>query len=294
MNTADLRCPFYPEPVRTPMQFFDRKEETREALELLCQRQNISVEGPAKTGKTSFLLHVAHPQVRAQYGLAEEQVFVHLDSRSLAGHDQSQCYLAISEEIVRQARSTESVGEAIGIALEKAAREAGSEPAYLRLRTLCQAAQDNGLKLVLVLDDFEFLADRFRSEYRFFSALRALFTNYQVAYLIASQLPLHALEQTIPEASPFFNYFHPIILKSLTAEESREMVVTLLGRAGVELPRFSVDCILELGKGEPYRLKKALHIAFKVWQDSQGQLKTKHCEEIKKRFGENERHTESS
>ena len=294
MNTTEIQRLFDIGPVRTPTQFFGRKKESREVLDLLCQRQNISVEGPAKTGKTSFLLHVAHPQVRAQYGLAEEQVFVHLDSRSLAGHDQSQCYLAISEEIVRQARSTESVGEAIGIALEKAAREAGSELAYLRLRTLCQAAQDNGLKLVLVLDDFEFLADRFRSEHRFFSALRALFTNYQVAYLVSSQLPLHALEQAIPEASPFFNTFYRFTLEPLAPEDSRDLVVTLLGRAGVEFSQLSVDCILELGKGEPYHLKKALHIAFKVWQESQGQLKTKHCEEIEKRFGENERHTESS
>jgi len=220
MNTTESQCPFDMGSVRTPTQFFGRRKEIREILNLVHLRQNISIEGPARIGKTSFLLHVASPQVRAQYGLAEEQVFIHLDSRSLAGHDQSQCYLAISEEIIRQTKSTESVGEAIGIALEKAVREAGSEPPYLKLRTLCQAAQDNDLKLVLVLDDFDFLAERFRSEYRFFSALRALFTSHQVVYLIASQLPLHTLEQTVPEASPFFNTFYRFILEPLGREDS--------------------------------------------------------------------------
>jgi len=220
VNTAESQCPLDVGPVKTPTQFLGREREIREVLDLVRLRQNVSIEGPAGIGKTSFLLHVANPQVRAQCGLAEEQVFVHLDSRSLAGYDQSQCYLAISEEIIRQVKRTKSVDEAIRAALEKAVREAGSEPAYLRLRTVCQAAQDHGLGLVLVLGDFEFLAKRFRSEYRFFSALRALFTSHQVVYLIASQWPLHTLEQTVPEASPFFNTFYRFILEPLSREDS--------------------------------------------------------------------------
>ena len=161
----------------------------------------------------------------------------------------------------------------------------------MRLRTLCQTAQDSGLKLILLLDDFEFLADRFRLEYRFFSALRGLYTNNEIAYLIASQSPLHTLEQAIPKASPLFNTFYRIILEPLTLEESHALVVTLLEQASVGFPQFAIDCVLELGDNEPYRLQKAGHITFQVWQENGGYLQMKNCEEIRRQF-DGERHTE--
>ena len=100
--------PFSLEPVRMPTQFFGREKETRQALGFLCQSQNVSVVGPAKIGRTSFLLHVAHPDMRAQYRLTKEHVFVHLDSRSLSDCDRGLCYLSIIEQTVRQVKSTES------------------------------------------------------------------------------------------------------------------------------------------------------------------------------------------
>lgn len=284
MSATDLQNPFCLEPVRTPAQFFGRKEKVQEVLSLLDNRQSVAVAGPAKIGKTSFLAYVANPQVRAQYGRAEEHIFVHLDSRSLAAHDRSQCYLLISEEIICQVKNTESVHEAIGIELERVVCKDGSEPASIKLRTLCETVQDKDLKLVLLLDDFEFLADRFRLEYQFFAALRALIT-YQIAYLIAAQSQLHTLERAIPEDSPFFNIFHQIILNPLTPGEGHELVAALLEQADIEFPQFVIDCILEVGSNEPYRLKKALHTAFKVWQESQGNLQAKHCEEIREVVG---------
>ena len=86
--------------------------------------------------------------------------------------------------MIRRVNNAKSVDEAIGIEVQRAVCEAGSESAYSTLRTLCQTARGNNLRLIILIDDFEFLAHRFHLEYNFFSALRALYTNYNIPYLM--------------------------------------------------------------------------------------------------------------
>jgi len=286
MSLSDLHNPFCLEPVRTPEQFFGREKETRRVLGFLQRGQSVSVQGPAKMGKTSFLFHVAHPQVREQFGLAQEQLFVYLDCHLLAGRDQGQCYSSILEETLRQVKDTESVDKTIGIKLEKVVREAEMQT-YLGLQTLFRTAQARGLKLVMILDDFEFLANNRYLDAGFFSALRSLPTAFEMAYLVASRSSLDKLER-ITSGSPFFNIVASMNLMPLSREASLELVVTLLHQADIEFPQFAVDCILELGNNEPYRLQKAGHIAFQVWQDNKRSWQEQHCEKVKRRFAQDE------
>jgi len=288
VSLAELQNPFCLAPVKGLGQFFGREKETRQALDFLYQRQSVSIVGPAKIGKTSFLSHVAHPDIRAQHRLAEEQIFVHFSGRSLADCDLDQCYLYILEGTIRQIRGAASAYEAIGVGLERAVREASLRTAYLGLRTLFRTAQASGLKLIVLLDDFEFLAQNPHLEDHLFSALRSLHTSYQVAYLVASQSPLYTLERVLSESSPFFNIFHPVPLRLLTPEESHTLVVTLLQEAGVKFPQFATDCILELGQNTPYHLQRAGHIAFQIWQENGGALQAIHCEKIREKFGRDE------
>jgi hypothetical protein len=287
MDVANLENPFCLEPVRMPEQFFGREKETRRALGFLHRRQSVSIVGPARIGKTSFLLHVARPDVRAQYRLAEKHIFVYLDGRSLVGCDQGQCYLSILEETLRQVKGD----KATGIKLDEALRGTDLQTVYFNLRSLFRTAQVSGLKLIVLLDDLELLSQNHHLEDRFFSVLRSLHTSYQVAYLVASHCPLDTLERIPPEVSPFFNIFQPIALEPLAPGESRELVVGLLKRIGVEFPAFALDRILELGENRPDRLQRAGHVAFRVWQENGGTLAPKHCETIRKQFGKDERHT---
>jgi len=291
-SPATLQNPFCLEPVKGPERFFGRKKETRQALSFLSRRQSISVVGATKSGKTSFLFHVAHPEVRAQHGLAEEHTFVYINGRLLADRDLDQGYLFMLEETIGQVREAVSLDEAIKVGLERAVREAGSQTAYLGLHTLFRTAHTSGLQLVVLLDDFEFLAHNPHLGHRFFSALRSLHTSYRVAYLVASQSPLCTLERVLPESSPFFNIFHPVPLGLLTPEESHALVVTLLQGAGVKFPQFATDCILELGQNTPYHLQRAGHIAFQLWQENGGALRAIHCEKIREKFGRDEHYAQ--
>jgi len=287
MSAADFKNPFCLEPVRLQAQFFGRERETRQVLSFLHRGQSVSIVGPAKIGKTSLLFHVAHPYVRKKQGLAEEQIFAYLDCYSLDGRSPGECYLRIREEVIHQIKKAESVDKAVGIELEKAVRKASASGGteYLGLSTLFRGTQKNNLKLVVILDHFEILAQNPRVDGNFFSALRAPATSYEIVYLVASRPRLYTLEQIRPEvASPFFNFFHSVHLDEFAPEKSREFIVEMLEQVHVEFPEYAIDCILKLGNNEPSCLQRAGYIASQVWQENRGDLRTEHCEEIRQRF----------
>jgi predicted AAA+ superfamily ATPase len=58
---------FHRGPIRKPEHFFGRSQEVTNALSLLKKNQSVSIVGPRRIGKTSFLLHLA--RVLARYGL---------------------------------------------------------------------------------------------------------------------------------------------------------------------------------------------------------------------------------
>jgi hypothetical protein len=288
MSAADCKNPFCLEPVRLVAQFFGRGREIQRALSFLHRGQCVSIVGPARVGKTSFLFHVAHPLVRARQGLAEEHVFVYLDGHSLADLEEGACYLHIREEAIRQIKRTLALEKDVGIRLERAVREASGQTAYFGLRTLFQGSRAVGLRLALALDHLEMLNQNLLLGQVFFSGLRSLHTNYDVAYLVASRSPVDRLERICPDGpgSPFFNIFQPISIGPFTDDESHQLVVTMANLVGATFPEFIVDSILELGHNEPHRLQRAGYLAFQIWQENQRNLLKEHCEEIRRRFGE--------
>jgi len=285
MNTTQLENPFSSEPVELPKQFFGRKSETQRTLDFLRRQQCVSVVGPASIGKTSFLRHIAHPCVRTKHRRAEEKIFVHLDGRSLADLKIGECCLHICREVVRQIKETASIEKSVGDQLDGVIRKTGNGTAYFHLDFLFRTIQSNGLALIVLLDNFDPLAQSSHLEDHFFAALRSLNAIRSVTYLVASQYPMHELEQIRP-GSPFFNIFQAIKLGAFEPDESRDLVVTLLQRADVVFPNFILDHILQLGKNEPHHLQRAGGVAFQLWQENGGDWQMRHCEEISRRFKE--------
>ena len=286
MTVGECRNPFCLEPIKLQAQFFGREAETRNVLNFLDHGQCVSVVGPARIGKTSFLFHMAAPHVRAKLRRAKEQVFVYLDGHSLANLAEGECYIYIREEAIRQIKSEVAVGQDIGVQLEKLVRQTGSQTAYFGLRTLLQSARELDLKLVIVLDHLDVLNQNRLLGEIFFSALRSLHTSYEIAYLAASRSPIDRLDRICPDGpgSPFFNIFQQISIGLLTDTESRQLVATLPDLASARFPEAVIDCIIHLGHNEPHRLQRAGYIAFEIWQEKQKDLLVEHCEEIRRRF----------
>ena len=90
---------FHRGPIRQPDYFFGRAQEVTSVLSLIKNNQSVSIVGPRRIGKTSFLLHISHPEVMAQHGLApEKHVFVFIDCGGLSDLNQSGFYRLILEE----------------------------------------------------------------------------------------------------------------------------------------------------------------------------------------------------
>jgi hypothetical protein len=281
--------PFCLEPISVPSHFFGRSGEIQRALSFLHRLQCVSIVGSSKIGKTSFLSHVVHSQVRADRKVAEGHVFVHLDSHRLAGLDADACYLYVGKQIARRiVESTTAVDKEIGVWLENAIRGADVQNGYSQLLTLFDSIVDSDLKLVVVLDDVDLVDENYRLGDMFDSALRSLHTNYNLAYLLASEKPLYKLGRICPDGpgSPFFNIFQEIRLGPFKDEESHELVDTLLGRSRVAFPESVIDCILELGDNEPHRLQRAGYLAFQMRQENQKAWLKGFCKRIRQRLEE--------
>jgi hypothetical protein len=88
-----LENPFFHRgPIRDRRYFFGRKTETRRALQMLRQDQCVSIVGPRRVGKTSYLFHLCDAEVQREHELREEYLFVYIDCQGLGDLDRPQFY----------------------------------------------------------------------------------------------------------------------------------------------------------------------------------------------------------
>jgi len=92
-------------PVKDRRYFFGRISETRKILRFVAKRQSISIVGPRRIGKSSLLLHVADPSVKAEYGLSDSYAFVYIDWQGLTGElTEFDVYQSLLEEVIETAQ----------------------------------------------------------------------------------------------------------------------------------------------------------------------------------------------
>ena len=92
---------FHRGPIRDRHYFFGRKRETRRALQMLREGQCVSIVGPRRIGKTSYLFHLCDPEVQREHELREEYLFVYIDCQGLGDLDEPQFYQWVWESTER-------------------------------------------------------------------------------------------------------------------------------------------------------------------------------------------------
>lgn len=241
--------------IRRVENFFDRENETAQILGLLRNGQSVSLVGPRRIGKSSLLIHLTRPEVRAPLQLdPPHALFVLVDCQELGGAPPEEVY------------------EALLLGLQEAAQEAGlsfenEEPpgTYRALdRMLSQIARKRVI-VVLLLDEFELLAANEHLTPYFFARLRGLTTKYGLAYLTASQRPLFAItaaEEIL--SSPFFNIFVTLPLGLFSAENGRSLVQQRLKNTGVSFSAELTNHLLHLVGPHPFFLHIAGYHAYQV------------------------------
>jgi serine/threonine-protein kinase len=236
--------------------FFGRSRELATIFSRIDagEPQSVSVVGERRMGKSSLLRAVLRRKHRL-LRRPDEFVFAYLDLHEKVHGDTSHFFAALIEEIALGLQDTQ---------LSK------TSPNYENIRSLVARADRAGLKLVLVLDEFEAITQNQNFTIEFFSFLRSLPNNYSVSFIVSSAREIQDLCHSKEVAgSPFFNIFHKLNLGSFTPEEAAQLITEPSRAAGYPLEPYA-PAILRMGGCFPFFLQLACCTFFESHNDSNG------------------------
>jgi hypothetical protein len=229
-------------PVANPGDFVGQDSLVRKVFSRIgAERpQSVAIIGGSKSGKTSLLSHLSDRCV-AQHHLRNPETYVFFS------------YRAIRE-------TGEGPDTFLGTFSEQLGRAAKGSNRYESLRAQIADLHESGRRIAVFLDDFHFITSNERFPLEFFSFLRSMANNYNLAYVTTSTLELQRLciAKEIQE-SPFFNIFTNMHLGMLSTEDARTLFVGAAPRGDA-----IADRVISWCGGSPFVLKLAAAAAERI------------------------------
>jgi hypothetical protein len=272
---------FHRGPIHDRAYFFDREHEVSQALSLLGNGQSISLVGQRRIGKTSLLFHIADPEVFTQHGLRpDEHLLVYVDCGALSSLDQPGIYQVLLEEVGDALTEIDPGGSRLG------APDDSQPMTYRAFERALRGLVRGGWRPIVLLDEFDLMANNPYLDPDFFSGLRALAAKYAVAYVTASRYPL--LELTYADAStlssPFFNIFASIRLGLFSEDDARSLLTGLASRGELTFVPPTIDSLLDLAGPHPLFLQIAGFHAFDLRETTGEALGDRDLRELRRKF----------
>jgi len=232
--------------IKNPGDFFGRQQEVKRIFARLNATPpgSISIVGERKIGKSS-LLNFVYMQAQRQKHLEEPEkmVMVFLDF-------QEQKAMAL-ESFVRLLLNM------VSLELRGRVDLSGCTPSLDGVKEMVQRLDAAGLRLALLLDEFDVVTTNTNFSLEFFSFLRFLANHYNVAYLTSSGRDLQMLCHTREISdSPFFNIFSTMRLSVFQREEALELIRVPSEHMGRPLAPYA-EQILTLAGRFPFFLQMA-------------------------------------
>ncbi|MCE7937629.1 hypothetical protein DCC79_00050 [bacterium] len=237
-------------PIKDPADFHGRGDALRELFESIANMQPVALVGEHRCGNTSLLYQLMHPDVRARHLPAAEDarlVFAFVNAQLAAeGPD------AFFRRVARAIKRADPEAE---IDIEDDVDQFGIED-YL------EDLGGRGLRLVMLMDEFEVLAD-FKAS--FWEWYRGLIIEYDLSIVVATRVELGEFREEWGTGSPFFNMFRNIYIGSFTAAEVNAFLARTGEIAGVDFTpvRAAID---DLAGRFPFYLQVAAAIFHEIAQ----------------------------
>lgn len=179
-------------------------------------------------------------------------------------------YIYISVPITPEtSKSLDTFGEYLFTAINLQAQDENrlSQPTgsgvYDAIKQLVEQFSRHYKKVIIFLDDFNLITQNNAFPLEFFSFMRSLANNYNLAYVTSSYEDLQKLcISKDVEESPFFNIFTNMTLKAF-AEDEAEKLVRSTQLSGIDLNP-EKDLLLGEAGLFPYPLKMACNILFEM------------------------------
>jgi signal transduction histidine kinase len=237
--------------IRNAQDFYGRKQEiARLYTRIGAERpQSVAITGERRVGKSSLLWFLMQPENVTRYlPNPERAIFVLPDLQE------------------NREMTVEEFCAALLAPLKERMPDISSDGGYDALLNAAQQLDAEGLKLIVLLDEFESVTQNPNFDERFYSFLRSLANRYNVAYVTSSRRPLQQFcySREISD-SPFFNIFSSLHLRGFTEAEARELISAPSEAAGVPLEPYA-DFLLDVGGRHPFFLQIACSALFEYLQ----------------------------
>ncbi len=183
--------PFTPGTITPPTRFFGRTNEIEMILSSIQGMQSISIVGDARIGKSSLLIFLAEriPHLLAPYG-RYRPIYLSMDRMRDPGR---LCHALISALLPY---IPAGVGEERGLRRIEDTLIRGESPSLETTERIIGLATGAGVRIVLLLDEFkELLTHHEQFDAIFCGWLRSLYTQRQVALVMATRQPLREIEE---------------------------------------------------------------------------------------------------
>lgn len=253
--------------IKDPTQFFGRTREVAKIFSRIgaSRPQSLSVVGERRIGKSSLLNFINEPQIRSRYlDKPESYIFAFIDLQQK-----------------RKLTLTEFFHELFALI----ARETGDEtiinfePTFDSLRGLLEKFHRDGRKLIVLFDEFDVITTNRAFDLEFYSFLRSIANNYDVAYVTSSARDLQELCYTqLIADSPFFNIFTNVFLRAFSRKEAMDLIVIPSAQEGLPLENYARR-IMELAGHFPYFLQIACSAYFDHLLENDRKLKREEVED---------------
>jgi len=252
-------------PIREPERFYGRQADLRQITNRLLSsaHESTSIIGERRIGKTSLLLHLAHPEVSQALGLtADKYCLVYVDFQGLTDITPTRFWQRVLKKMTRSV-----CDESLQPGIE---RLSGQEHFDLfDLEDLFQSTMDKGLTIVLLLDEFEYVTENPNFKSDFFGGLRALAIHHGVALLPATRRELVDLCHSDEiKGSPFFNIFANVVLRPFHTEDVVNLLNGYAKSAGLSLSQQETDWVCRFAGGYPLFVQMAGYYLVEGRQDS--------------------------
>jgi len=203
-----------------PDELLGRKELKRTLLEVEASQRNIQINGPRRIGKT-WLLRWLEASLAKSATPARVTVWVPLETMGEASPRRFY-------EVLRRAlaRADRELAEQCALNATDASTNGES------LIELARALQDEGRRLILLIDEFEKLAARESFDIGFFDQLRALITLPNVSALVVSALPLREVCHPDAAGSSLWGVFRKVSVGPWSLTECRDALTRWLEPPG--------------------------------------------------------------
>ncbi|MFZ5918126.1 MAG: AAA family ATPase [Chloroflexota bacterium] len=220
--------PFYSgNPISNPTDFVGRKELIEKISTSMMAHRNVSLHGERRTGKTSLLLYLAHPD--SPLGLPPNHVPVFFNFEAHTKTSTADVWQQMAKEIVRQIKARGVNGQ---VASEH------FPTSVTNPSDLAEGFVSSDIQITLLLDEFDQTAENSELGNDFYSQLRSLpqRTDNKISFVIATRLGLTALQHKYSElSSPLFNIFTPKILSPFGKDEVYDLIYGYFERAHLNM-----------------------------------------------------------